>query len=96
MIVGQPLALECNVTAVRGINSQVDIVWSDVNSSKQLMRSDNVSALMNFTSVLYRDSFNIPQLTTDHNGITYKCEVIINADPPVTATDTFTLRVTGK
>ena len=96
MIVGQPLTLECNVIAVRGINSQVDIVWSDVNSSKESISSDDVSGIMNFTSVLYRDSFNIPQLTTDHNGITYECEVIINADPPVAATDTFTLHVTGK
>ena len=98
MIVGQPLTLECNASAVRGINSQVDIVWSNDNSSKELTRSKNVSALMtNFSTVLlYKDYFNISKLTTDHDGITYECEVIINADPPVRATDNIAIHVTGK
>ena len=97
MIVGQPLVLECNVIAVRGINSQVDIVWSNANSGKELLRSNNVNgSITNSSTVLYRDYFNISQLTTDDNGITYQCEVIINADPPVRASDNITLHVIGK
>ena len=86
-VVGQPLILECNVTAVRGINSQVTIVWSNINSNKEL-RIVNVSvSLKTFDSVIYRDYLNIPQLTTDHNDVTYECEVTIN---DVMATDKFT------
>ena len=94
MIVGQPLILECIVTTVRGINSQIDIVWSNsINDTK----SDNVSEYMeNSNSVLYRDYLNISQLTTDNNNVTYECKVIINANPLIEATNTFILHVNGK
>ena len=36
---------------------------------------------------------NIPQLTTDHNDVTYECKVMIS---DVMATDNFTLYVTGE
>ena len=93
MVVGQPLTLECLVTTVRGINSQVCIVWK--YSSKEL--KINVSASITvFSSVVYRDYLNISQLSTDDNDVTYECEVIINASPPVTETGRFTLHVNGK
>ena len=92
-IVGQPLILECNVIAVRGINSQVVIVWSSINSNEEL-RIVNVNAsTANNSSVIYRDYFNISQLTTDHNDVTYECKVTIK---DVIATDNFTLYVTGE
>ena len=94
MIVGQPLILECIVTTVRGINSQVDIVWS--NSTNDMKR-DNVSEYMeNSNYVLYRDYLNISQLTTDNNNVTYECKVIINANPLIKATNTFILHVNSK
>ena len=92
-VVGQPLILECNVIAVRGINSQVVIVWSSTNSNEEL-RIVNVNAsTANNCSVIYRDYFNISQLTVDYNDVTYECKVTIN---DVIATDNFTLYVTGK
>ena len=92
-IVGQPLILECNVIAVRGINSQVAIVWSSINSNEELREVNVNVSLTIFGSVIYRDYFNIPQLTIDNNNVTYKCEVTIN---DVMSTDNFTLYVTGK
>ena len=94
MIVGQPLILECIVTTVRGINSQVDIVWSNsINDTKR----DNVSEYMeNSNSVLFRDYLIISQLTTDNNNVTYECKVIINAKPIIEANNTFILHVNGK
>ena len=96
MMVGQPLTLECIATTIRGINSQVDIVWTNVNNGMELRRSNNVIGTMaNFNSV-YRDYFNILQLTTDHNDVKYECKVIINANLLVMATGNLTLDVIGK
>jgi len=96
MIVGQPLTLECIVTTVRGINSQVDIVWTNVDNGSELQRSYNVSGSIETLSSVYRDYFNISQLTTDHNDVKYECKVIINANISVMATGSFTLAVIGK
>ena len=95
MIVGQPFTLECVVTAVRGINSQVDIVWSRsyINGSEQWRRNNFSVSARNFNTVVYSDRFNISQLTTDDNNVTYQCKVLINS---VEANDSFTLRVNGK
>ena len=95
MIVGQPFTLECIVTAVRGINSQVDIVWSRNynNGSEQWRRNNLTASIRNFNTVVYSNSVNISQLTTDDNSVTYECKVIINF---VEASDNFTLRVIGK
>ena len=95
MIVGQPFSLECIITTVRGINSQVNIIWSRGNGEEQIRENVNPSITM-FSSVMYRDYFNISQLTTDENGETYRCEVMINANPPVMASDNYTLNVIGK
>lgn len=85
---GEPLILECKITAVRGITSQVVVMWN-VNNRK---KSVNAS-MSNSDFVVYRDYYNIPQLTTDNSDITYDCEVTIN---DVTANNNFTLYVTGE
>ena len=95
MIVGQPFSLECIITTVRGINSQVNIIWSRGNDGEERTR-ENVNASITISSVMYRDYFNISQLTTDENGETYRCEVMINANPSVIANDSYTLHVIGK
>lgn len=94
MILGQPLTLECIVTTVRGINSQVDILWS--NSSKEIRRNNVSVSIKSLNFSIYRDHFNISQLTADDNDVTYKCEVVINAITRVTASDTITLYAIGK
>ena len=96
MIIGQPLILQCIVTTVRGINSQVDIVWRNLNSGEEFRRNFTESITI-FNSVVYRDYLNISQVTTDDNDVTYQCEVTINAEhSSVIETDTFTLHVHGK
>ena len=94
MIVGQPFALECVANTVRGINSQVDIVWS--NNSREMKRNNVSASIINSSSLVYRDYFNISQLTADDDGGTYEYKVIINTNTPVIATDCFTLHVVGR
>ena len=96
ILVGQPFSLECIITTVRGISSQVNIIWSKGSDIEELKR-ENVSANVTmFSSVMYRDYLNISQITTDDDNETYRCEVIINSSSPVTASDNYTLHVIGK
>ena len=90
---GRPLTLECIVTTVRGINSQVSIVWSSSSSDKELRRNNVSASMATFKSVVYRDYFNISLLTTDDNNMTYVCKVMINA---VEADDNITVQARGK
>ena len=91
--VGQSLTLQCEVTAVRGITSGVDIVWS--NGGTVLQRMNNVSSTMMSNSLVYTNSYTISQLNTTNDGRMIQCEVVINASPPVMAGNSTTLDVTG-
>ena len=91
--VGQSLTLQCEVTTVRGITSRVDIVWS--SGGTELQRMNNVSSTMMSNSLVYTNSYTISQLSTTDDGRVIQCEVVINADQPVTDNDVVTLDVTG-
>ena len=92
--VSQSLTLQCEVTTVRGITSRVDIVWN--SGGIELERMNGVSSTTINNSLVYTDSYTISQLSTSDDGRVIQCEVVINASPPVMATDSITLDVTGK
>ena len=94
-VVGQPLTLECSVTAVRGITSRVDIVWSSDGTEIERMEGVSVSSTTG-NSVVYTDTYIISQLNTTDDGREYQCEVVINTSPPVMATGSVTLDVMGE
>jgi len=87
-IVGQSSTLECSVTAVRGITSRVDIIWS--RDGIELQRTE-----LNITEEINTD-YTISQLNTTDDGAEYHCEVVINTSPPVMATGSVTLDVIGE
>ena len=94
-MVGQSLILECNVTAVRGITSRIDIVWSRNDTEVERMDGVNVS----FTTgnmVMYTDTYTISQFNTTDDGREYQCEVVIYTSRLVMATSSVTLNVMGK
>jgi len=91
-IVGLSLTLECNVTAVRGITSRVDIVWS--RNGTEVGRLEGVSTTGNM--VMYTDTYIISQLNITDNRTVYQCEVVINTSPPVMVTGSVTLDVMGE
>jgi len=91
--VGQSLTLQCNVTAVRGITSRVDIIWS--RDDEMLDRSNDTSPTMMDSVLIYKDSYTISQLSTDDEDRQYVCTVMINASPVVINNDNITLNVTG-
>ncbi|XP_065883964.1 uncharacterized protein [Dysidea avara] len=90
--VGQSLTLECNVTAVRGIEVMVNIIWSVNGGILETMEGVNVSSTTD-NSVVYTDTYTVAELSTDDDGREYQCEVVINTSPPVMANDTVTLDV---
>ena len=92
--VGQSLTLQCEVTTVRGITSRVDIVWS--SGGTELQRINDVSSTTMDNSLVYTDSYAISHLSTTDEGRMVQCVVVINASPPVMASDSITLDVTGE
>jgi len=91
--VGQPLTLTCNVTTVRGITSQVDIVWSRDGIS--LKRSSNILSSVMGSLLVHSDSYTISPLSTNDNGREYECTVIIHSSPVTMLNNTLILDVTG-
>ena len=83
------------MTAVRGITSRVDIIWSSDGREVEIMEGVSVSSTPD-NSVVYTDTYTISQLNTTDDGREYQCEVVINTSPPVMATGSVTLDVIGE
>ena len=83
------------MTTVRGITSRVDIVWSTGNTELERRIGVNSSSITD-NSMIFTDSYTIPQLSTTHEGQSYECEVAVDSSSPVNASNSATLDVTGK
>ena len=80
---------------MRGITSRVYIVWS--SNGLELRKIEGiVSNLTQDNSVIYMDSYTIPQLGTVDEGRTYQCGIIINQEIPIIVNGAITLDVTGE
>ena len=93
LTIGDPLTLDCTVTAVRGIFSSVDIIWT--TGDRVVRRVDNITADVKDDNAIYSDSFEI-SLSAIDNGREYQCTVAINASQPVTSSDQITLIFPGE
>ena len=94
LMIAEPATLDCTVTAVRGISSSVDIIWT--TGGRIVRRVDNITADMENDSAIYTDSFEISSLSAFNNGREYQCTVVINANQPVYNSDQITLIFAGK
>ena len=92
--IGDPLTLDCTVTAVRGISSSVDIIWTTGGSA--VRRVDNITVNIENDHAIYTDSFEISSLSVFDNGKEYQCTVVINANQPVDSSDQITIIFPGK
>ena len=92
--IGDPLPLDCTVTAVRGISSLVDIIWT--TGGKELRRAENITANIESDNTIYTDSFEISSLSAFDNGREFQCTVVINANQPVDSSDQITLLFPGE
>ena len=94
LTIGDPLTLDCTVTAVRGISSSVDIIWT--TGSRVVRRVYNITADIENDYAIYTDSFEISSLSAIDNGREYQCIVVINAYQPVYNRNQITLIFDGK
>ena len=92
--IGDPLTLNCTVTAVRGISSSVDITWT--TGGRVVRKVDNITADTENDYAIYADSFEISSLSAFDNGREYQCTVVINAMQSVNSSDEFTLNFPSK
>ena len=93
LTIGDPLILQCTVTAVRGISSSVDILWT--TGGRVVRRVNNIIPDVENRSAIYTDSFEISSLTAIDNGRVYQCTLAINASPQVYSSDQITLNISG-
>ena len=91
---GDPLTLDCIVTAIRGISSSVSIIWT--TGERVVRRVDNITADVENDTAIYTDSFEISSLSAIDNGREYQCTVMINATQPVNSSDQFILTFPGE
>ena len=91
---GKATTLECNVIAVRGITSRVDIIWRTGNTT--VRRVDGVTANIVNNSAVYTDQLITPPLSVNDSGRVYICEVRINTNFGVNGFDYFALDFIGK
>ena len=94
LTIGDPLTLNCNVTAVRGISSSVNIIWT--TGDIELRRVDDITADLVNDSAIYTDSFEISLLSAIDNGREYQCTVMINATQQVDSSDQFVVILDGE
>ena len=87
--------LECNVTAVRGITSRVDLSWLTLTENYTIVRAvEDITANIVNNSAVYTDQLVTPQLSVNENGRVYYCVVSINSTLEVNGT--IVLDLTGK
>ena len=94
--IGDPLTLDCTVTAVRGISTSVDIIWTAGPGDEVISRVYNITASVEDDNATYTDSFEISSLSFIDNGREYQCIVVINASQPVNGSDQISVIFPGK
>ena len=90
--VGNPLSLECNINIVRGITSNVNILWMADNKES---RKDMGNVTENITAYTYYYN-NSKKLTLNDNNTVYSCNIFINSTQSITVTANVTLYVIGE
>lgn len=99
--------LQCNVTAVRGITSRVDIIWKKGNTTVRRVEDVTANLVENTThfvissvnhtvTAVYSDEIVTPPLGVSDDGEVYQCEVIINTNPRINATGRIVLDFPGE
>lgn len=95
-IVGESLELRCSGSIVRGVNSEVDIVWKYDES--ELNRTNGIDLILseNETSLMYMNTYTIAELSTSDGYKMYYCELVINSHFTVVVNSSILLNLTSK
>ena len=95
---GKTTTLECNVIAVRGITSSINISWliSTGYSYPKVRTVEDVTANIVNNSAVYTDQLVTPPLSVNDSGRVYYCVVSINSTFGVSSFGSIVLDFTGK
>ena len=93
--VGQSLMLECNVTTVRGVTSELNIMWN-VSNGTVIKTTNNVNPSSTSTTLVYTDIYTISLLGVNDDEEVYVCEAVINTTSQIMVDDNITLDVTSE
>ena len=79
---------------MRGITSDVDIVWrrddTIVKNATHVIPTTTMDNLL-----VYKDLYTISQLNISDNNAVYECRMVVRTYPQTVATDIIILDVTG-
>ena len=79
---------------MRGITSDVDIVWRhDDTIVKNATRVTPTTTMDNL--LVYEDLYTISQLNISDNNAVYECRMVVKTYPQTAVTDTIILDVAG-
>ena len=95
---GKTTTLECNVIAVRGITSSVNIGWlAFTGYNYSIVRTvEDVTANLVNNSAVYTDQLVTPPLSVNDSGRVYYCVVNINSTFGVSILGSIVLDFIGK
>ena len=96
---GETTTLECNVIAVRGITSSVNIGWITLTSPYNyttVKTAEDVTANIVNNSAIYTDQLITPPLSYNDSGRVYYCVVVINTTFGLTYYGSIVLDIDGK
>ena len=79
---------------MRGVTSDVDIVWRCNNATVNITRVTAGDTMDNL--LLYEDSYTISQLSISDDNAMYECRMVVRTYSQKVATDTVILKVVGK
>ena len=80
---------------MKGVNSSVDFIW--MNDDGEILREINtVEHQENSTRLIYTSYYNISLLEITDDDTTYSCQAVINTNPAVNDSNSYTLNLTGK
>ena len=73
------LTLECNATAVRGITSRLDFMWTRSDDDGEVIVRNMIGANTTGNSLVYTDTYTTPMALSESDiGVVYLCEISLN------------------
>jgi len=90
--IGEPFSLECNITVIKGIIGNVDVLWT-ANGTAIRRVNNVVGHTIGSQEMLHSDVYEISKLQPSDNNTIYRCEAIIRTNEPLNGSDNITLTI---
>ena len=86
------LILECNATAVRGITSRLDFMWTRTDGDSEVVVRNVIGANTTGNSLVYTDTYTTPMALSESDiGVVYLCAISLNDEQGEILSDSFNI-----